>query len=113
MVMRRRGRDVEEWIGMEVYYDLDYLSSMPEFPYWGTGFGKDAFYLVRTVVRGRANYRIEEVSILGNSPYIRPLARVRDFERSPFETDDAIYVAGYRPWFKDMNDTGWIARGVR
>ncbi|MCQ8184230.1 alpha/beta hydrolase [Parvularcula maris] len=110
-LIRRKGRDTEEWIGLEVYYDPDYLVARPNFPYWPTGFGKDAWYLVRTVVEGRASYRLEEIKIPGHDPYARPLARVRDFELSPFEKDNAVYVGGFAPWFEEASDTAWIARG--
>lgn len=109
--IRRRGRDLEEWIGIEVYYDPDYLAARPIFPYWRTGFGKDAWYLVRTVVGGQTVYRLEEVFVPGSDPNQRPLARVTDFEMSPFEKDNAIYVGGFAPWFEDVSNTAWIARG--
>jgi acetyl esterase/lipase len=109
--IRRRGRDTEEWIGIEIYYDPDYLVARPVFPYWPTGFGKDAWYLVRTVVEGRSSYRLEEIKIPGHNPYAKPLARVRDFELSPFEKDNAVYVGGFAPWFEEVSDTAWIARG--
>ncbi|NNU16994.1 alpha/beta hydrolase [Parvularcula sp. ZS-1/3] len=109
--IKRRGRDLEEWIGIEVYYDPDYLIARPTFPYWRTGFGKDAWYLVRTVVGGQTSYRLEEVFVPGNDPNQRPLAKIADFERSPFEKDNAIYVGGFSPWFEEVSDTAWIARG--
>jgi len=110
-MMRRRGRDTEEWIGIEVYYDPNYLVARPAFPYWRTGFGKDAWYLVRTVIGGQVEYRIEEISIPGNNPNSRPLSKVAAFARSPFEDDNAVYVGGFAPWFEDVTNTAWIARG--
>ncbi|GGY53133.1 alpha/beta hydrolase [Parvularcula lutaonensis] len=109
--IRRRGRDLEEWIGIEVYYDPDFLAARPVFPYWRTGFGKDAWYLVRTVVGGQTVYRLEEIYVPGTDPNQRPLARVTDFEMSPFEKDNAIYVGGFAPWFEKVSNTAWIARG--
>ncbi len=109
--IRRRGRDLEEWIGIEVYYEPDYLVARPTFPFWSTGFGKDAWYLVRSVVGGQTYYRLEEIFIPGNDTNRWPLARVMDFERSPFEKDNAIYVGGFSPWFEEVSDTAWIARG--
>ncbi|MEE4210174.1 MAG: alpha/beta hydrolase [Parvularcula sp.] len=110
-LMHRSGRDTEEWIGLEVYYDLDYLSALPEFPFWPTGFGKDGWYLVRTVDRGAVSYRLEQLTIPGLDPNLRPLARVTDFERSPFDQDNAVYVGGFAPWFEATSNTAWIARG--
>lgn len=109
--LRQRGRDLEEWIGIEVYYDPDYLNARPEFPYWDTGFGKDAWYLVRTVIGGQTSYRLEQVTIPGNDPNTRPLARVTDFEKSPFDKDNAVYVGGFAPRFEEATNTAWIARG--
>lgn len=109
--IRERGSDLEEWIGLEVYYDPDYLATGPEFPYWRTGFGKEGLYLVRTVIGGQTVYRLEDVDIPGNDPNRRPLARITDFERSPFDKDFAVYVGGFAPWFEDVSNTAWIARG--
>ncbi|MEM1381298.1 MAG: alpha/beta hydrolase [Pseudomonadota bacterium] len=110
-MVRRRGRDVEEWIGLEVYYDPNYLAARPAFPHWRTGFGKDAWYLVRTVIGGQIDYRLEEITIPGNDPNYRPLAKVGAFALSPFEDDNAIYAGGFAPRFKDVTNTAWIARG--
>lgn len=110
-MMRRRGRDTEEWIGIEVYYDPNYLVARPAFPHWRTGFGKDAWYVVRTVIGGQIDYRLEEITIPGNNPNNRPLSKVAAFARSPFEEDNAVYVGGFAPWFEDVTNTAWIARG--
>ncbi|NRA28667.1 MAG: alpha/beta hydrolase fold domain-containing protein [Parvularculaceae bacterium] len=110
-MMRRRGRDTEEWIGIEVYYDPNYLAARPAFPHWRTGFGKDAWYVVRTVIGGQVDYRLEEITIPGNNPNNRPLSKVATFARSPFEEDNAVYVGGFAPWFEDVTNTAWIARG--
>ncbi|MEM9840084.1 MAG: alpha/beta hydrolase [Pseudomonadota bacterium] len=110
-MIRRRGRDIEEWIGLEVYYDPNYLAARPEFPHWRTGFGKDAWYVVRTVIGGQVNYRLEEIAIPGNDPNRRPLARVAEFARSPFDDDEAVYVGGFNPHFDEVTNTAWIARG--
>jgi acetyl esterase/lipase len=110
-LMHKSGGNTEEWIGLEIYYDLDYLSALPEFPFWPTGFGKDGWYLVRTVNRGTVSYRLEELTIPGIDPNTRPFARITDFERSPFEQDNAVYVGGFAPWFERMENTAWIARG--
>ncbi len=112
-LMRFIDGDTEEWIGLEILYDPEYLESFPEFPYWASGFGKDAFYLVRTVVGGVTQFRLEYLAVVGNDPYQRPLARVRDFEKSPFERDNAIYAAGFAPWFEEVSGQGWITRGER
>ncbi|MEM7739353.1 MAG: alpha/beta hydrolase [Pseudomonadota bacterium] len=112
-LMRFLDGDTEEWIGLEILYDEEYLETFPEFPYWASGFGKDAFYLVRTVIGGVTQFRLEYLSVVGNDPYQRPLARVRDFEKSPFERDNAVYAAGFAPWFEQVEGSGWITRGER
>ena len=63
------------------------------------------------MIGGQVDYRLEEISIPGNDPNRRPLARVADFARSPFEDDNAVYVGGFAPWFEDVTNTAWIARG--
>jgi acetyl esterase/lipase len=109
--VRQRGRDLEEWIGLEVYYDPNYIASMPGFPHWRTGFGKDGLYVVRTVIGGQTNYRIESINVPGLDPNRRPFARVMDFEISPFNRDHAIYAGGFAPWFEDVSNTAWMTRG--
>ncbi|MEM1409560.1 MAG: hypothetical protein AAGG79_02300, partial [Pseudomonadota bacterium] len=110
-LIRSRGRDLEEWIGLEIYYDPDYVAARPPFPHWRTGFGKDGWYLVRTVIGGQISYRLEEIIVPGHDPNLQPLAKITDFERSPFENDNAVYVGGFAPRFEDVTNTAWIARG--
>lgn len=103
---------VTEWIGAEAFYDPDYLKSgEANFPHWKSGFGKDAWMIVREVVDGAARYRFVEVRPGNRNLDDAPLARVRGFARSPFPGEpDAIYAAGFAPWFEKVSNTGWILR---
>lgn len=113
ITVENSGGRVTEWIGAEAFYDPDYLKSgKARFPHWKSGFGKDAWMIVREVVNGAASFRFAEVRPDNRNLDDAPLARVRGFARSPFPGEpDAIYTAGFAPWFEKVSNTGWILRG--
>jgi len=107
-LVAQNGGRTEEWIGSEFFYLPDYLDLNPGVPAWESGFGKDAWYFRRVDQDGQVQWSVGRLAVEGRNERSAPLARVRDFELSPFKGEPAIFAGGFASWFIDVSNTGWI-----
>ena len=101
--------EVEEWVGTEFFYHPDYLKTRNDIPHWENGFGKDAWYFVRNIKNGRVSWDLRPLTVPNRDLDNTPLARVRDFEVSPFPNDQRVFAGGFAPWLVKVTNTAWIA----
>lgn len=102
--------DTFQLIGIEAIFDTVYLAANPQPNFEGIDI--KGFIITRQhQTNGTSNYHLLNINdtIFSNDT----LTRVRTIINSPFQQEpNTIYAGGFAPWGADVENTGWIYKGI-